>query len=717
MLQFRYLIILFSGFFLMNSQLSFLNSVLSDASVCNIRYPILLEGSKAWYGDLLSSFLSQDNTSSLLTEIYGDISILDIPSFAIKKALKKLGQESQCLIINISDEFNANAINAICGTLVGGGLVFFVKDKNSQLPSTLIQWISGFKTEMICLSEELSIPQYERPENGSTVFTSEVYASNDQDVAVSAIKKVVTGHAKRPLIITADRGRGKSSAIGIAIAELVLSHKLTIAITAPQRASVDEIFSHAARVSIQLGMPVEHNKNTLIINGSSILYIAPDELVRGEHLVDVVCVDEAAAIPAPMLLSLSEKYSRMIFSTTINGYEGTGRGFEIKFKQSLAKIRPNYRTLEMIKPIRWNDNDPLELWLSHVFLLNHATSVDIESESFSISSRDIYFRRVNTDELLSSASLSQSLFSLLVSAHYQTSPNDWISLLTDTSLECWVGIDKKTKALIACTLISIEGNLDNDLISAIQCGTRRPKGHLVPVSLTQILCIDEPAIQHCARIMRIAIAVDYQGRGIGSEFIHTLSEYYADEGMDYLGTSFGSTFELNLFWSQLGFGFVRLGITKDKASGTHSLLAIKPLSLKSLEWNQIAVEYFHTSFPEQLMSVFSHLGMNESKGLLSSCITSNRLTPIMLKRVSVYTKGGLGVEVIGYELRMFVLSNILLLDSLSLIQQQLVITKLLQLNEWSEVIKITGLSGRREAELVLRESIQSILINLQCKSS
>lgn len=108
-------------------------------------------------------------------------------------------------------------------------------------------------------------------------------------------------------------------------------------------------------------------KNTLTINGSTVSYFAPDELIRDSYSLDLLCIDEAAAIPAPMLLALTERYSRLVFSTTINGYEGTGRGFEIKFKKQLALLRPNFHSVEMIQPIRWSEFDPLENWLSSVF--------------------------------------------------------------------------------------------------------------------------------------------------------------------------------------------------------------------------------------------------------------------------------------------------------------------------------------------------------------
>ena len=700
----------------MLSALSFLNTLSSYAESGYIRYPILLEGSKQWCESLLDSFLVQQGSRFNNVELYGDSTISEYAAFPIKSALKKLGQETDCLVIDISHEFNANAINAVCGTVIGGGLVFFIRSDDSSLSSTVNQWLSHFITQMVCLKEtdnDYVLPDRPLSIDNMSKWHDVVYRSTDQELAVKAIQKVVSGHAKRPLVMTADRGRGKSSAIGIAIAELAMERPLTIGVTAPQRASVDEIFIHAERIAELNLAAVTNQKNQLMINDSQIIYIAPDELLRNPQAIDLLCVDEAAAIPAPMLLSLVEQYSRMVFSTTINGYEGTGRGFEIKFKKQLKKKRPNYRTIEMKQPIRWNHNDPLENWLSSVFLLNHNKAVDSVDVVESLTQID--YHCLPASLLVNDSTLSQSLFSLLVSAHYQTSPNDWISLLTDPTLFCWVGIDKNSNQLMCCALLSKEGELELDLIHAAQLGKRRPKGHLAAISLTQTLCIDEPAIQSSIRIMRIAVNPNYQQRGIGSEFIRVIENKYKQEGVDYLSTSFGSTAELNYFWKALGFHFVRLGITKDKASGTHSLLAMKPLSKKSMNWAPIVDEYFNSSFPEQLMSIFSGLPYNDVLSFFNGISTKDTMSYLVIKRLTIFSLGGLGYELLQYELRQFILSNLAILIDLSESQKELAVAKVLQTKEWPVVIEECNLIGKKNAELQLRELIKCMLDNLQCK--
>jgi len=59
----------------------------------------------------------------------------------------------------------------------------------------------------------------------------------------------------------------------------------------------------------------------------SIEFVAPDDLIANKHDVSLLMVDEAAAVPVQMLSELLQSYSRIVFSSTIHGYEETGRGF------------------------------------------------------------------------------------------------------------------------------------------------------------------------------------------------------------------------------------------------------------------------------------------------------------------------------------------------------------------------------------------------------
>ncbi|MEI8631519.1 hypothetical protein P4S72_04165 [Vibrio sp. PP-XX7] len=64
-----------------------------------------------------------------------------------------------------------------------------------------------------------------------------------QEHVIQSIIHVVEGHRKRPLVMIADRGRGKSSALGIAAAMLMQRRPtFTIMVTAPSVSSCSAYF-------------------------------------------------------------------------------------------------------------------------------------------------------------------------------------------------------------------------------------------------------------------------------------------------------------------------------------------------------------------------------------------------------------------------------------------------------------------------------------------
>ena len=98
--------------------------------------------------------------------------------------------------------------------------------------------------------------------------------------------------------------------------------------------------------------------------GEGVDFYAPDALLeqcrqQAPEDVDWLLIDEAAVIPAPMLRELIAFFPQVLLTTTVQGYEGTGRGFLLKFCASL----PSCRTFSLEQPMRWAISDPVESWL------------------------------------------------------------------------------------------------------------------------------------------------------------------------------------------------------------------------------------------------------------------------------------------------------------------------------------------------------------------
>ena len=176
------------------------------------------------------------------------------------------------------------------------------------------------------------------------------------------------------------------------------------------------------------------------------------------------------------------------------------------------------------------------------------------------------------------ATLGQ-VFGLLVLAHYQTRPLDLRLLLDGPGVRVLVLRDPQ-RGLVAATLIAVEegGMTDPDLLAAIYEGRRRPRGHLLPQTLSAHAGIlDAPRLRYL-RVIRIAVHPALARQGLGRRLLRLLFRQARAEGMDLLGSSFGATPGLIAFWSTCGFVPAQIGTSRNAASGEHALVVLRRTS-------------------------------------------------------------------------------------------------------------------------------------------
>ena len=91
----------------------------------------------------------------------------------------------------------------------------------------------------------------------------------------------------------------------------------------------------------------------------TIEFYSPDNLLalcHTEHLCrDWLIIDESGTMPIAQLIALCQHFLGVLMTTTVQGYEGTGRGFILKLGDSIPKLQ-NY---QLTVPIRWAQDDPL----------------------------------------------------------------------------------------------------------------------------------------------------------------------------------------------------------------------------------------------------------------------------------------------------------------------------------------------------------------------
>ncbi|MDH5915350.1 GNAT family N-acetyltransferase [Vibrio splendidus] len=693
---------------------TFLHTLSDVAQHNDHRYGVVFNGDVDWQNTAISTFLQDKNAKSIFQ--IGGVPFDDVTYAPVKKGQKLLGRECQILVCDFREQFDANGFSAALGSLAGGGLLLVLPpnvNEAEEVGSSGFgqRWLKGHFDKLISVSQaneagdvtqaSNAFPPKQNAEIGLDRF-------EQQNMAVELVKKVLSGHRKRPLILTADRGRGKSSTLGIAAAQLLVErHGLDIIVTAPSVKAIEPVFFHAIQ---RLEVIEVVNATHIRHQGGSLRFVAPDDLLKSKPDCDLLLVDEAASIPIPMLKSMVGIYHRMVFSTTVHGYEGSGRGFGIKFESWLSVHRPGWKGFKLEQPIRWNNNDPLEAWLFDCFLLGNDASltesaVD-EIDGFSADAiNQLNLVELSKAECLANPEQLQQCFSLLVDAHYQTSPNDLMQFLSNPAIRLYAAWQQDE--CLGCMLVTEEGGLDSELIAQVQLGKRRPQGHLAPVLLAnQFGCI-QAATSRCLRVMRIAVSARHQGLGIGRWMLAQLSQQTSQA--DYLATSFGATSELISFWRGSEFEAVHIGHQRDQASGCHSVLMVKALNLNSQGWINQVQNHFERSYCFLVSGSLVSLETDMVRVLLPKSVDT--VSEFETQLVRNYVNGGNSYDAISFS----VLNLILLGNDRNIGISDLLIAKVVQQKEWGTCVEQFNLVGRKQAEIQFRKDVDVLLANLQCK--
>ena len=670
----------------MSALLSFVQHIQQQAIHNNHRQILRLQGGLSWCYQQATQLIEQLQ----LDYFWCGPSPVSIESISYKQVL---GQETSLLIINAFERFDANTFAASEGTLRGGGLLILITPQTIPADNLFYQYLNTQLSvgHFVTICEDHPIPTITE----ETVNTEKPPSLNlsEQQTAIAAIIKTVSGHRRRPLVLTANRGRGKSAALGIAAAQLLESGLKTILVCAPNKQATYTLFKHA---SLLITDNSEH-QFSVTKGKQKICFVAPDALLAEQPRCDLLIIDEAAALPVPTLEAVARGYSRLVFATTVHGYEGSGRGFALRFQKRLNELCPQWRQLHLKQPIRWADNDPVES-----FTLNNLCLTQSPYESPQYNEKlPLEFSQISIQELLDSRSLLQELFSLLVLAHYQTKPSDLQMLLNDTALHIFVL--KQKQRLLGVALINEEGGFEQQMCEQVWQGKRRLQGNLVAQSLTFHSACKEAGSFRYARVQRIAVHPALQNLGLGKHFITRLTEWAEKAQFDHLCASFGATAELLSFWQQLAFSTLRIGLTRDSSSGTHSLIVNRALSDRGKDLHKQIQQQFKTQFPVQLSRHLQEIDSELVFNLLKE-FSKNRISD---SRLDSYGNGNLP-----YEFAEPVLIEFLLncnLKSLSKTQQSLTIQKILQNNSWPEVCKKQQFTGKKQAQTALKSAIRQLL--------
>uniref|UniRef100_A0A3B5MCC9 RNA cytidine acetyltransferase n=1 Tax=Xiphophorus couchianus TaxID=32473 RepID=A0A3B5MCC9_9TELE len=394
----------------------------------------------------------------------------------------------------------------------------------------------------------------------------------DQAKAVLKFIEAVSEKTLRSTVaLTAARGRGKSAAMGLAVAGAVAFGYSNIFVTSPSPDNLHTMFEfifkgfdalqyqeHLDYEIIQSLNP-EFNKAVVRVNifkehRQTIQYIHPGDAVKLGQ-AELLVIDEAAAIPLPLVKNLLGPYL-VFMASTINGYEGTGRSLSLKLIQQLRQQSADSqlnlsaenrntntarlaaaRTLHEVslhESIRYGAGDAVEKWLNELLCLECLNIPRLISGCPLPQACDLYY--VNRDTLFcfhkASEAFLQRLMALYVASHYKNSPND-LQLLSDAPahhLFCLLPPVPPTQnslpEVLAVVQVCLEGEISRQSILNSLSRGKKASGDLIPWTVSEQFQDADFGSLSGGRVVRIAVNPDYQGMGYGSRALQQLQMYY-----------------------------------------------------------------------------------------------------------------------------------------------------------------------------------------------
>ncbi|WP_348610539.1 tRNA(Met) cytidine acetyltransferase TmcA [Halobaculum rarum] len=688
-----------------------------------------------------------------------------------KHASRLLGTTREAVILDAFAEFSPNAVGQSVGAVDGGGLSVLIAppldewpdrrdefDESLAVPPFGLDDVSGrFRTRLVDTlrthpgvaivavgpedagdtdgADDSGPDEIERdgltgdeappPEPGpatpaSSEFPAVAYEScltRDQSRALSSLERLRTPGSA--VVVEADRGRGKSSAAGLAAASLAAAGR-DVLVTAPSFSGASALFERARALIADIDAHVSVDEERRIEVGSSetgasedatgrgrIRYLPPAAAAAAVGDADVAIVDEAAALPVRVLADLLAAPAAA-FVTTVHGYEGAGRGFSVRFRDHLDGSDRRVTDVRMDDPIRYARGDPVEGWAFRALMLDARPAVDAAVEDAVPDTAD--YRAVDADDLLADEHLLSEAFGLLVLAHYRTEPDDLARLLDAPNLS--VRALTHEGHVVSVALLAREGGLDAATREAMYDG-ERVRGNMLPDVLTSQLRDPDAAAPTGLRVMRIATHHAVRSRGLGSKLLGEIADEGGDD-VDYLGTGFGATPEILDFWAENGYRTVHLATTRNAASGEHSALMVNPTSDDGRALAGRHARWFRERIGDVLSDALRDLDPDVVRAALSACDAAGAAAVDISEyewRLTVAAAYGAGLaDAAPRPVRRLALAHLIDREAdLGVREERLLVRKMLQAGEWERVADELGYVSTAECMRDLGRALQPLV--------
>ncbi|AIF68606.1 tRNA(Met) cytidine acetyltransferase [Palaeococcus pacificus DY20341] len=597
-----------------------------------------------------------------------------------------LGRTFDMLILDLSYDFSPNDLGRIIETIRGGGLIFVltnpfkkwkkmwtgfhkslvtppytIDDVKKRFNRRLIRkfeehngiYIIKAENQKVLRKPKNSKDQAKLPDREKVImpeevkFPKELYElclTKGQAEVLKSIEELADKDGM--VVLTADRGRGKSVSVGISViglAKVSGKKKFRVVVTAPELENVQSLFRFAKKSLEKLGYKVKVVEEKGLIKelyakGIGLRYYPPTEGYKKK--ADVYVLDEAAGIHVPILHKYLNK-PKVIYSSTIHGYEGAGRGFSVKFLKK-AKEKREFKEIHLSTPIRYASGDPIENWLFDILLLD-AEPTDLTKEDYELIKRkEVKFEEPDLDEWFEGKGEDElrNFVGIYVLAHYKNRPSD-VALLADAPHHEARVLRLSNGKIVTAVQIAKEGGIPKKVIDKMAQGYK-PRGNIIPDMMVKHHYAKEFAKLKGYRVVRIATHPDAMDRGLGSKALELLIKEAQEKGYDWVGSGFGASEELIRFWVRNGFAPVHLSPSRNPVSGEYTAIVIKPISEKAKKIVKEANAEFRIRLLEWLGDTHKDLEPEIARWLLESPFEEAvdypiHLTKVQKKRLELFT--------------------------------------------------------------------------------
>jgi tRNA(Met) cytidine acetyltransferase len=668
---------------------SWMGSLL-DQLLCNKqRQLVALQGPRSWCDEQFEKLFAADDSMLVLS----NRKLVDT-AVAFGAADACLGSESRIVVLDLYAGFNPDVLCIAAGLVQSGGVLVTLSSPaedwdlrtdryacwQDQSTSPKARFVEYFFAALDADASTgiLLTPGYEGgpipPLPKLTPTPIERGMTAEQGLCLQRIEQWLATGQTGIALINADRGRGKSTCLGLLLKHL--PQGMRVLVTASSRKTTAQL--------LRLAPDAE--------------FVAPDRLLTRYPSADLVIIDEAAMLPQSMLRQLHRLYPRLVMATTSGGYEGTGRGFMLRFVAQMEAARLMRLELEM--PVRWCQGDRLEAWLNRTLILDSGPPLgNLPKEQ--LESCELLLLENPGDA--AHLPLLKQVYRLMNAAHYRSRPSDLRMLMENPDLVLIVA--RSADQVVGAVLLNIEGGLDEALCEEIFLGRRRPRGHLLAQMLTAQAGIKNFAGYRGLRIQRIAVAEGCRRQGLGTRLLERARQFGRQHDFAYLGASFALDPASAGFWQQAQFSLVHVSYGRGKSSGEHSIAVLHPLERRLDEDIEQMQQRIQQQLPIWMTQFLQTMDAAQVVALLRFAGFDAVLNQLEQREIEAFARGNKGFELCFVSLQKYVMRCVARsCDD----PGALLIEKAVQNRNWELLERESGAEGRKQLQQRLRGQVEAL---------